>query len=62
MPTSFKKDVTLPDKPAQKPKQPSSFRTEMLTPSEIEALRADKRETSDLAGKAFQHLRPKAGK
>lgn len=33
--------------------------SEMLTPSEIESLRQDLRESSAYAQKAFAHLRPK---
>ena len=43
--------------------KPSSYSvSEMLTPSEVESLRRDKKEADDFAKKAFGHLRSrKAG-
>jgi hypothetical protein len=45
---------------SQPPKRATSSVSEVLTPSELASLRRDKKETDDLARKAFAHLRPKA--
>ncbi len=46
-----------PPSPATRPA--SSLVSEMLTPSEVESLRRDKKEAGDFFKKAFEHLKPK---
>ncbi len=48
---------TQPLSPETKP--PTSSASEMLTPSEVQSLRQDAKETSVYAKKVFAHLRPK---
>ena len=46
-------------KPSPQQKLDTSSTSRMLTPSEIEQLRQEKRELADYAQKAFAHLRQK---
>ena len=55
--TAKRRDAALKRALATKPK-PHKAKAKMLTPSEIESLRQDGKETSDFARKAFAHLRP----
>ena len=41
------------------PQPPRPLKPEILTPEEIEALRADAKRLHEYARKAFAHLRPK---
>lgn len=59
---SSEKSLESPPKPLLQRKPDTSMDSEMLTPSEIERLRQEKRDDIAFFQKAFSHLKPSTKK